>query len=180
MSNHKLILASGALAVAVLAAVASTDEDEATLVDDESDGGSGEDADEGAPQEFGVGDVVELGDWHVRVHGVTDPYEGTNGFLEPDPGNRWVSVDVEVTNNGDGAEVVSSLACFEIMDDQNQSYSQTITGETGVESPDGEVPVDGSRRGTIEYEVPDDAGGLQLNFNCDLFSRGTATITLDG
>ncbi|MGH9228028.1 MAG: DUF4352 domain-containing protein [Acidimicrobiales bacterium] len=78
-------------------------------------------------------------------------------------------------------ETVSSLLCFELIDNQGRSYTQTVTGVSGAAPPDGEVAANGgSRRGTVEYEVPSEAAGLRLNFKCDLFSSGTATIALGG
>src|SRR5690606_34291932 len=63
---------------------ASTEENEPARVDDAgSTSGSGS---QGAqPEVFAVGDLVELGDWRVQVHGVTDPVESTNQFLAPPP-----------------------------------------------------------------------------------------------
>ena len=63
-------------------------------------------------------------------------------------------------------------------DDQNRSYTMTITAEAGSSPPDGEVAPGGSRRGGLTYEVPADAAGLRLTFKCDLLSTGSATIAL--
>jgi hypothetical protein len=172
------------LAVGSLAAVASTgEENEAKRADEGSSGdpsgeASGETEAPATPEQFAVGDLVELGDWQVRVHGVTDPVVSTDEFFQPAAGQRWVAVDVEVTNTGDQAETVSSALCFEIMDDGNQAYMQTVTGTTTAATPDGEVAAGASRRGTVEYEVPADAAGLRLQFSCDLLASGTATIAL--
>lgn len=171
------LLAVVAVAVALVVATASTEENEPARVDDAgSTSGSGS---QGAqPEVFAVGDLVELGDWRVQVHGVTDPVESTNQFLAPSAGNRWVAVDAEVTNTGAEPQAVSSLLCFEVADDQNRSYTLTITGDPGATPPDGEVAPGAARRGTLTYEVPADAAGLRLTFKCDLFSTGSATIAL--
>jgi hypothetical protein len=172
------------MAVALFAAVASTsDENDANKVDEGQDTGTtdGGAADEsGAPEEFAVGDLVELGDWQVRVHGVTDPVVSDDELFQPPEGQRWVAVDVEVTNTGDQTETVSSMLCFEIMDGQNRTYDQTVTGVSTAATPDGDVASGASLRGTVEYEVPADAAGLRLNFSCDLLTPGTATIALGG
>lgn len=174
----RLVALAAVLAAGVLA-TASTEENTPTRVDESGAaadaGGSSGDA---GPQEFAVGDVVELGDWRVQVHGVTDPVASTNEFLTPAPGNRWVAADVEVTNVGSEPQVVSSLVCFEIVDDQNRSYTLALTGDPGAAPPDGEVAAGAARRGTLTYEVPVDAAGLRLMFECDLFSTGSATIAL--
>jgi hypothetical protein len=127
---------------------------------------------------FQVGDEVKLGDWRVKVHSVTDPLVSTNEFLKPKPGNRYIAIDTEVTNMTSQPQTVSSLFCFELQDDKNQSYDYAITGDTSVKSPDGEVDARGSRRGMLTYEVPESATGLKLRFKCELFSKGSAIIAL--
>ena len=172
-SRRSRVLALVAVVTALVLATASTQENEPARVDEPGAG-----TDEPQPQVFAIGDLVELGDWQVRAHGVTDPVQSTNQFVTPAPGNRWVGVDVEVTNTGTDPQVVSSLMCFEVVDDQNRSYSMALTAEEGSTPPDGEVAAGASRRGTVTYEVPADAAGLRLTFKCDLFSTGSATIAL--
>lgn len=173
------LVAVAAVVGALVLATASTEDDEPARVDET--GGTSESADAGAgaqPPVFAVGDLVELGDWRVRVHGVTDPVQSTNPVITPAPGNRWVAADVEVTNAGTEPQAVSSLVCFEVADDRNRSYTLAITAEAGSSPPDGEVAAGAARRGTLTYEVPADAAGLRLTFKCDLFSTGSATIAL--
>lgn len=167
------LIAIAAVVSALALATASTDENEPTRVDD---GGAADASSQ--PDEFAVGDVVELGDWRVQVHGVTDPVESSNPVASPEPGNRWVAADVEVTNTGAEPQTVSSLLCFEVTDGQNRSYTLALTADPGSSPPDGEVAAGGARRGTLTYEVPADAAGLRLTFKCDLFSTGSATIAL--
>lgn len=128
---------------------------------------------------FQVGDVVELGDWQVVVHEVTDPLRpGRDDLFQPSPGNRWVAVDAEVTNLSRKAQTVSSLLCFEVQDDTKRAYNVTIA-PTEDKSVDGEVDANGgARRGTLVFEVGKEATGLQLRFSCELFERGTAIIAL--
>jgi hypothetical protein len=186
MSRVNRLLSLLAVAVALLAAVASTGENEPERVDEgsgsaqEGSGGSGSDSGDGSgePEVFAVGDLVELGEWRVRVHGVTDPVQSTDQFLQPPAGQRWVAVDVEVTNASDQAEIVSSAMCFQLVDDQNRTFNQTVTGASGAATPDGDVAAGASLRGAVEYEVPADARGLRLNFSCDLLTPGSATIAL--
>lgn len=174
MSKKKLalrpVLAVLALGVALTATIASGEEDKPTKVDGSGGGQS-------AAETFAVGDAVALGDWQLQVHGVTDPYVSANQFLGPAEGNRIVAVDVEVTNTGDSSEIVSSMVCFKVSDAENKSYTMTITD--GIEStPDGPVAPGEAIRGTVAYEVPEAATGLQLKFQCDLLNSGSATVDL--
>lgn len=162
-------------AVALVASVASSEENQATRAnegDGSNDGGGA------SPEEFDVGDIVDLGEWRIQVHGFTDPYTEDNQFVSPAEGNRWVAVDAEVTNNSDAPEIVSSLLCFELLDGSNQAYTATITGGEAVQAPDGEVAPGESRRGTLVYELPTGVSDLRLSFKCDLLSTGSAVIRL--
>lgn len=165
------------IGAALFATVASGEENTAKPADGGSEDGGSDSG--GEAQTFGVGEAVALGDWELIVHGVTDPVP-PGEFMTPSEGNRWVGVDVEVTNNSDGPETVSSLACFEMQDAENKSYNMTIGADQAASPPDGEVDAGGSRRGTITYEVPAAATGLTLRFKCDLFSSGSAVINLGG
>jgi len=175
------VLSLLAIAVALFASLCSSSENEPEAADERSDSaapaGEGNEQSDG-PEVFAVGDLVELGDWQVRVHGVTDPLQSEDPSLQPTAGHRWVAVDVEVTNMSDQTATVSSLVCFVLKDDTNTTYDQTVTGASTAATPDGDLPAGGSLRGTVEYEIPANADGLRLDFSCDLLAPGTATIAL--
>lgn len=125
---------------------------------------------------FKVGDKIELGDWGLVVHKVTDPLKPTDEFMTPEEGNRWVLVDLEVLKNGGGSGEFSSLLSLEIKDSTNKVYDQTVIGtET---PPDGTVAEGDSRRGEVAWEVPETATGLTLGFKPDIMSESTATVEL--
>lgn len=164
--------------VAIL--VASSESNTATKV--ESNEAAAEDAEVkdsvAQPDVFIVGDLVEIGDWQILVHSVTDPLKSSNEFIGPSSGSRWVAADVEVTNTASEPAVMSTLMCLELQDSSNQNYSIAITAEDFPEL-DGEVASSGSRRGVVVFEVPQSASGLVLKFSCDLFSTGQALIRLN-
>ena len=182
----------GALALlGLVAVVASTEEEQAERVDasgadgteqvaDTEGGDTGEVAGENGngsePELFSVGEQVRLGDYEVVVHEVTDALP-PGQFIQPAEGSRYVAVDTEVTNNSAEAETVSTIMMFEVQDESNRSYNIALT-DHDVPSLDGEVPAGQSRRGTMVFEVPGDAGALHLNFTGGFWSRGTAQIRL--
>jgi hypothetical protein len=179
MSGVRRLLAFVALPVAALVLVASSpEENEARRAGDggEASGGAGAEG----QQTFAVGDLVELGDWQVQVHGVTDPFTSSNGFSQPAPGNRFVSADVEVFNHSDAPAPVSSILCFELQDGTNAAYQLSPAGfGPGTPAPpDGEVAPGAALRGTLAYELPAAATGLRIHFKCELFSTGSAVINL--
>jgi len=164
--------------VAIL--VASGESNTATKVEpDDSNSVSDEAEDSASSSEvFRIGDLVELGEWQIRVHSVTDPLNSSNEFITPSTGNRWVAVEVEVTNKATESATMSTLMCLELQDASNQNFSIALTAEDFPEL-DGEVAPNSARRGTVVFEVPQSAGGLVLKFNCDLFSSGQAFIKLN-
>ncbi|MCB1026883.1 MAG: DUF4352 domain-containing protein [Microthrixaceae bacterium] len=174
MKKLRPLIALLALTFAVGTLAASGETEEAKKVDEET----GESSAAATDEEFAVGDAVALGDWQVKVYEFVDPVEVTNEFSQPEEGKRRVKVDAEVTNNGDEPANVSSLLCFELKDGENRTYDQTLFGDSDVGSIDGEIAPGEALRGEVEYDVPAEAGGFVLNFKCDLFSSGTAKITL--
>lgn len=170
------IIASGETNEAVLIADGASAAEEAPATGSDTSPTSGPQATEVAV--FGVGDRVALGDWQVEVHGVADPYVDDNDFLAPAAGNRWLAIDVEVFNVGRELREVTSIFCFDLQDDLNRNFEQELFSGSTVGAPSGEVAPGSSRRGTIVYEVSADASGLRLNFKCELFSNGSATIQL--
>ena len=115
----------------------------------------------------GVGQPVEVGDLTFTVLAIRDV--PGDEFIAPDPGNRFLGVQIEAVNNTDEAEVVSSLAQFSLRDGTGQQYDQAIT-TSEVASLDGDVLPGGRLRGEIVYEVPLTATGLELVIS-DLFGE---------
>lgn len=165
------VLVGAVVAVAAVAVAASGDSNTATKV------GGGSDSSQDAATSYKVGDEVKLGDWTVKVYGVTDPAQPDNEFETVAPGTRWVALDTEVKNLSSSPQAVSSLACFEMQDAENKTYTEELAS-VGAQAPDGEVAPNGAKRGNIVFAVPATATGLKLNFKCDLLSSGSATIQI--
>ena len=171
MSRWRFVLGVAVVTIAALAAVGSGSSNTAT-----KSGGSGTTSK--GQTTFKVGDTVKLGSWTVKVWTVKDPVQSTNQFLTPKTGDRWVGLDAEVGNQSSKPQTVSSLLCFELDDSKNQTYNETAGADLVPGPPDGEIAAGSSKRGNVVFEVPPDATGLSLHFKCDLFSSGSAIITL--
>ena len=169
----RAVLAALLVVVAAGAVLASGEDNQAEKV-------NGGDSDTSTPagSVYAVGDEVKLGDWTVKVWGVNNPQAAPNQFSQPAAGTKWVGVDTEVKNLSSEPEAVSSILCFDVTDSANRKFDVNIVSGVTPGPPDGEVPANGGLRGIAVFEVPADATGLKLNFKCDLFSSGTATIQL--
>lgn len=126
---------------------------------------------------FAIGDTIEIGDYRLLVHGLTDPFVGGTTRATASADDRWVAVDIELFNLADEAVEVSGWALFEVQDETNQPY-RAVNPRDDTPSLDGEIPAGGSRRGTVVFEIPQEATGLRLFFAGDVFASGSATVVL--
>jgi hypothetical protein len=165
-------LAGGLLGAVVLGACSS---EEARLVV----GGQAvaDDGPHSPNRPFTIGDTIEIGDFRLVVHGLTDPFVGGSPEATASPDDRWVAVDLELVNLADEPVEVSGWALFEVQDQTNQPH-RAVDPEDDTRSVDGEIPAGGSRRGTIVFEVARDATGFELFFAGDVFASGSATVAL--
>ena len=127
---------------------------------------------------FAVGDVIEIGDLGLTVHGVTFP--AGDEFSQPDEGHRFVVVDVAVENRSTAAQTISSLLQMELKDATGQTYDVDLMAEvaSGGTSLDGELAPGETLRGQVGFQVPTDAAGLVFVFDGDVFGAGKVFVAL--
>jgi|CXWK01.1.fsa_nt_gi hypothetical protein len=135
-------------------------------------------AGEVAAEAFAVGDVIEIGDLALTVHGVTFP--AGDEFNRPDEGQRFVVVDVAVENRTATAQNISSLLQMELKDATGQVYDLDLMAQaaSGGTSPDGELAPGETLRGQVGFQVPSDATGLVFVFDGDIFGAGKVFVAL--
>jgi hypothetical protein len=138
---------------------------------DESSGGSSA-AEPGSQEVFAIGEKAHTGDFDVVVHQVTDPWTSTNQFDTPQAGNRFVAVEVEVTNTGAEVQTISSLLGAELTDSLNRPWDAALAG-VGLPSLDGDVQPGQARRGWMVFDVATDATGLTLRLKGNLTATGS-------
>jgi hypothetical protein len=115
----------------------------------------------GGTQAQPIGTTQKLGDAEVTVHGV----RGTSGdeLFQPDPGNKYVIVDVSAKNVGDNPYNLSSILQCGMRDSSGRNYTITIGPDT-TGSFDGTMQVGATIRGEVAFEVPTSATGLTFIF----------------
>jgi hypothetical protein len=135
-------------------------------------------AGEAAAETFAVGDIIELGDLALTVHGVTFPTG--DEFTQPDEGQRFVVVDVAVENRTDSAQSISSLLQMQLKDATGQVYDVDLMAQvaSGGSSPDGELAPGETLRGQVGFQVPVDSTDLVFVFDGDVFGAGKVFVAL--
>jgi len=131
-------------------------------------GGGGNSTSAAAPAAGGgkVGQPVKAGPFTVTVHKVSYPY--SNSYDSPDSGKAYVLVDVEVANNSNTSQSVSSLLQFGVKDAAGTNYDETIVMGVDGEAPDGDIAPGKSLHGPAAFEVPAGSKGLSFTFKSDL------------
>lgn len=111
----------------------------------------------------GIGEAVEVGTLTITVTGVEAlvPDE----FSQPEAGNVFIGVGLEIENNGSEAHIVSTLVQMALSDAAGTSYSEDlIASSTANQNPDGELAPGASVAGVVGFQVPEDAAGLVFTF----------------
>jgi len=120
---------------------------------------------------YNIGDTAKTGDFEVTVYGFNNPQTTANQFDKPAAGNRYVSVDVQIANEGSKQETFSSLIGFHLVDGANRQYDVRIT-TVEPKAPEGQIPAGGAIRGVAVFEVPDRTTGMRFRVQGSLTASG--------
>lgn len=127
--------------------------------------------------EVSIGEETEIGDIKLKVLSVDEPE--VDEYQKPKSGNIYLSVELEITNQGYETEYISSTQGY-IKDSKNQKYDYSIFAlPTGTSSISGELASQDSVRGEIGFEVPEDATGLKFYFQGTDYNGAAAVVNLD-
>jgi len=113
-----------------------------------------------APTSYRVGEIAHAGSLALVVLGWDSP--PGDRYNKPDEGQIFVAVDVLFVNQGNASTSVSSLLQTNLRDSEEQEYRYDPVASiaAGVSNPDGEIDPGEQVRGTIGFQVPQDAGEL--------------------
>jgi hypothetical protein len=152
------------------AAVEEIAEDAADAEDSDADDASGD-----AAGPYRIGDTVAMGELEHTLHGAR--WSTGDEWFGPDEGERWLVLDIEVTNAGGSSEGISSLIMWTLVDSENRTVDMTFTtDERG--SLDGELGAGRSMRGEIAYAVSDSGDSWELLFEPEVFGFGQAIYAI--
>lgn len=127
---------------------------------------------------FQVGDVIPVGNVTLTVLGWDSP--AGDKYNKPDSGQKFVAVDLLLRNQGQSDASMSSLLQTSLRDSSGQEYAYDPVANlaAGASNPDGNIGPGEQVRGTIGFQVPQDAQGLVFVFHDALFGAGGVTVEL--
>jgi len=129
------------------------------------------------PGTYGIGDAFSLGDVTVTVNSA-EMVEG-GSFNTPDPGMKFLAVDISMENKGNEAIGVGRFMP-KLKDSTGQLYSIDLMATTAAGTiPSGDIVPGEVMRGQYGFEVPEEATGLVLTFDLGMYNLGKAFIELE-
>jgi len=131
-----------------------------------------------APQAYAVGERITVGDLTLIVNGVSTP-EGSQ-FAQPADGQRFIVVDLSITNTGSQAANVSTMLQMKLKDSAERQYNLDLMATTaaGGAAPEGELAPGETVRGLVGFQLPVDASGLRFSFDGNIFGAGKVFVQL--
>lgn len=181
--KKRFILPVALLAVIVAVSLGGDDDDvplagEDAQADEPTEAATENGSDEADDVDAGnsIGDTVSMGDLGHTLHGAR--FADGDDIIVPDDGERWLVLDIEIDNNGDDSETVSSVMMWRLNDADNRSRDLTFSNDEQG-SLDGELGAGRSMRGEIAYSVGDDQDTWELVFEPNLFGFGQAIYSVD-
>lgn len=135
-------------------------------------------AGESSQQTYNVGDVIAMGTTAITVNQVL--YPAGDQFNQPNPGNKFLVIDLTIQNQSATANSFSSMLQTSLKDASAQKYDVDLMASvaSGSSSPDGEIAPGETLRGQIGFQVPATATGLVFVFDADVWGTGKAFVAL--
>jgi len=128
---------------------------------------------------FSVGEQIEISGLVIQLLGVS--YLSGTDFVKPKEDYKFVSVDVQVENQGDSVQEITSIVQMYLKDNTGEKYTFHLGAQSIIDSglPDDELQPGERIRGQIGFQVPTDSAGLIFVFDAEIFGFGKIFIALD-
>ncbi|UTF55912.1 DUF4352 domain-containing protein [Natronosalvus rutilus] len=183
MQRRKLLVVGATACGTILAGCSSSEDDEepSPVDGDDTENSNGNEKSDGGDNtaeeteaedtEKVIGALVDGDQMHLVVEDVAHRTE-LGGFFEADEGNEFVVISLAMKNVSDGFLEVSNLLQASLRDSKDSSYNRTFVGGKEPTFNDGQFVPGEVGRGIIVFEVPEDASGLELQFDFDVSAFG--------
>lgn len=124
-----------------------------------------------------VGETVQRGNFELTVHSVTDPYEVSEDSFAPQSGDRWVLIDVSLTNISSESQDYGPYD-FKVRDADNYEYDVSFV-DLDQELNSGSLLPNETIRGQIGFDVPAAAQLVRVTYESGFFdSKNRIDISL--
>ena len=132
-----------------------------------------ESKEEVAKTEYHVGDILKDGDMQI-VYVASGEYKEENEFMQPQEGNKFIFIKLAFENQGTSDQAVSGFSFECYADGYNVETHYTENDLSATLSPGR------STEGLLIYEVPQDAGTIEIEYETNLFTGDKLKFIYDG
>jgi hypothetical protein len=128
---------------------------------------------------FSVGEKIEISGLNIQILGVS--YPAGSDLVKPKEGYKFVSVDVQVENQGESVQEIASIVQMYLKDSTGEKFTFHLGAQSIIDSglPDDELQPGERVRGQIGFQVPADSAGLIFVFDAEVFGFGKVFIALE-
>lgn len=113
-------------------------------------------------ERYNLGDTARIERFHITVELGGEPKED---WGEPMSGNRFVAVDVTLNNTSDEPQEVAMMVQMIMVDSTGAQYAFDHGASwESVFALNGRIPANEEREGTVIFQIPEEAEGLQFVF----------------
>ncbi len=128
---------------------------------------------------FSVGEQIEISGLVIQVMGFS--YPSGSEIVKPKTDYKFVSVDVQVENQGEVVQEITSIVQMYLKDSTGEKYTFHLGAQSIIDSglPDDELQPGERIRGQIGFQVPIDTTSLTFVFDAEVFGFGKAFIALE-
>lgn len=128
---------------------------------------------------FSIGEQIEISGLIIQVLDVVYP-AGTD-LIKPKEGYKFVSVDVQVENQGETVQEITSIVQMYLKDNTGEKFTFHLGAQSIIDSglPDDELQPGERVRGQIGFQVPTNSQNLIFVFDAEIFGFGKVFIALD-
>ncbi len=127
-----------------------------------------------AKKDFGKGTTARFGTFDVKVNSVNANYKPTDTYSQAASGNKYVLVNVTVSNPGDESVNVSS---YDLKLSADGVANSTAYISIDDEFQGGSLAKGASATGNLVFEVKDTAKELKLQYETTVFAPKTYKVT---
>lgn len=137
------------------------------------EGDSSENSETSEQSTFSVGDVIAVDGMEVSVTSIQRNWTGE--YSKPSEGKEYVKVNLQINNKSDEKKDYNALSWkMEDSDGDINTYSITIDNKDALNS--GELAKDGTKKGSLVFEVPKDDKNLKIHYLPTIFTDAHETI----
>ena len=127
---------------------------------------------------YKVGDIIRVNQTILVILGWDQPPGGE--FNPPDPGKKYLVVDLMIANQGDRSYNLSPVFQMSLKSPEGQKFNVNAKANiaSGSSPPNGEINPGEVIRGKVGFQVPEELTGFNFVYEANLFGLGEVSINL--